>query len=155
MKHITPASNDPIPLTPQSRVIVRAFNSRGRSWKDESLTWLNEMRAKRFGLIEGHTVELRAGYRSKDFVVLVVEKTLDPIKPLPPVIYFDHWELDAWSGHDIHINCDSSPPAVTIHRHFWERSKGRGETPHFKSRVLPLIDELISSFDVGRSSWAS
>jgi len=154
MNSNTLASIKPTPRTPQPRVQVRAFNSQlGQAWKRESLAWLNALREKRFGLVEGHTLELRVGHLSREFVVLVVEKALGPIRPLPTKVRFDHQELGAPSGHDIHIDLNESPPEVKTHRHFWECSLGKGKTPHFKSHVLPLIDELISSFKGGRAAW--
>jgi len=140
--------------TPPPRVIVKAFNANGNGWKDSSLSWLNEMRGQRFGLMEGHTLELRAGYRRENFILLVVRKSLIPMEPLPPRIYFDHFELDAQSGHDIHIDCSSSPPVTVINRHFWEQYGEQGKTPNFERYVKPLIAELVSNFEGGKS-WAS
>ena len=127
-------------------VIVKAFDSRGRKWKDSSLSWLDSMRDQRFGLIEGHTLQIQSGHLCENFILLVVERSLAPIKPLPPRIYFDHFELDAQSGHDIHIDCSSSPPVTVINRHFWEQYGEQGKTPHFERYVQPLIDKLVSSF---------
>ena len=128
--------------SPEPRVIVKAFKCRGIDWEDWSLSWLYEMRHQRFGLTEVHTLQIQSGYRSnryrvENFVVPVVEQS---------------W-LGSWSGHDIFIECDS-PPVTTINRHFWERYKGRGKTPHFERQVQRLIDELVSNFE-GGESWAS
>ena len=127
-------------------VIVKAFNSRGRGWKDSSLSWLNSMRDQRFGLIEGHTLQIQSRHLCENFILLVVERSLAPIKPLPLRIYFDHFELDAPSGHDIHIDCSSSPPVTVINRHFWEQYGEQGETPYFERYVQPSISKLVSSF---------
>jgi len=140
--------------TPEPRVIVKAFNSRGIAWKDSSLSWLDEMREQRFGLIEGHSLELRSVYCCENFIILAVESSTAPIRPLPPKIYFARFELAFWSGHDIHIDCNESPPITRINRHFWEQREGRGRAPHFESHVQPLIDELVSNFE-GGESWAS
>lgn len=129
--------------SPGPGVIVKAFNSRGISWIDSSLSWLEKMRDQRFGLIEVHTLYIQSGYRSngyrfENFIVPVVEQS---------------W-LGSWSGHDIFIECDS-PPVTTIDRHVWERYKGRGKTPHFERHVQPLIDKMIASFSERGSTWAS
>jgi len=141
-----------IALDPE--VLVRAFDSRGIAWKKSSLSWLDYMREQRFGLIEGHTLEVRSDCLSQNFIILAVERSTAPVKPLPPRIYFAHFELEFWSGHDIHVDCDEVPPAVTVNHHFWEQREGEGKTPHFETHVLPLIDELVSRFRKGEL-WAS
>ena len=148
---------------PEPWVVVKAFNSRSIAWKDSCLSWLNEMRDQRFGLIEGHTLELLSGYRCRNLILLVVERSTAPIKPLPHRIFFAHWtprtpetplELTFWSGHDVHIDCNESPPITRINRHFWEQLRGRGKTPHFEKHVQPLIGQLVSNFEGGQA-WAS
>lgn len=135
------------------QVQIKAFNTNDRAWKDSCLVWLDEMREQRFGLIEGHSLELRSVYCCENFIILAVERSTAPIRPLPPKIYFARFELTFWSGHDIHIDC-GPPPVTTIRRHFWEQREGRGRAPHFECHVLPLVDELVSNFE-GGESWAS
>lgn len=139
--------------TSSSPVEVGVFDVNRHGWKDSSLSWLDKMREQRFGLIEGHSLELLSDYRCENFVLLVVEKTLTPIRPLPPRIYFAHWELDAWSGHHICIDCTESPPVTTLHLDFWSQREGQGKTPHFEKYVQPLIDKLVCNLK-GGESWA-
>ncbi|MCZ6623584.1 MAG: hypothetical protein O7B35_05050 [Deltaproteobacteria bacterium] len=140
--------------SPEPEVAVGIFDSRGHAWKDSSLSWLDGMREQFFGLIEGHSLELLSDYRCENFVLLVVERSTAPIKPLPPKIYFAHWELDAWSGHHICIDLRESPPVTTLHLDFWSQREGQGKTPHFEKHVQPLIDQLVSNLK-GGESWAS
>jgi len=153
MKYST--TNRPFEKTaPEPEVVVRAFNSRGHGWKKSTLSWLDDMRDQRFGLVEAHSLELRLGHHCENFILLVVAQSLARPEPLPPKIYFAHFELTFWSGHDIHIDCDEVPPAVTVNHHFWEQREGQGKAPHFERHVQPLIDELVASFE-GRQSWAN
>lgn len=140
--------------TPEPEVAVGIFDSRGIAWKDSSLSWLDKMREQRFGLIEGHTLELLSNCHCENFILLVVAQSLARPEPLPPKIYFAHWELDEWSGHDIYVDCNESPPITSINRHFWGQREGQGETPFFERYVQPIIDELVSNFQ-GGDSWAS
>jgi len=133
---------------------LRAFDSKLRKWKGESLEWLREKKAEGVECTEGHTVWLKGGYLSADFVIFVVAKSKGPIRPLPPRICFDHFEIGAASGHHVRINLDESPPKTEIMQNFWQRGEGQGETPYFERYVQPLIDELIARFSEGES-WVS
>ncbi len=149
---ITPLKPKENPQSP--RVQIRAFNSNNGRWKRESLDWLREMRSKGFECVEGHTLTITESSREAWFNIYVVEKVPGPIKPLPPKIYFDHFEVDARFGHAINVNCGQSPPVTEIHWHFWQQPQ-EGDAPHFDAVVMPLVDKLVAHFKTRGSLWVS
>lgn len=151
-------SNTIVSLKPRAnpgspRVQIRAINSNRHRWKQDSLTWLNKVRSEGFECTEGHTLQIRGGYRETQFNIFVCEQVSGPIPPLPPKIYFDHWEIEAPFGHAISAYADKSPASIKVLKHFWGHVQ-EGDPPHFESMVMPLIDELVASFSEGES-WAS
>ena len=131
----TLSSIKPTPGTPLPMVRVRAFDSRGRRWKGEASDWLNDMRAQGFACKEGHTLRVRKGVLSAEFVIFVVRKVRGPIKPLPRIC-FAHYEVGS-PGHAIGIDLSVSPPETTIYHHLWQGCERQGKTPHFERHVEP------------------
>ena len=142
MAYITTTGVKPKISAPRSRVRIRAFNSNGHKWKQDSLTWLNEMRAEGFAVVEAHRARITRNWFDDWWEIFVVEEALAPIPALPERICFNGYEVGAPFGHAVSANADTSPATVK-HFNFWNRD-GSEESPHFQSMVLPLINELAS-----------